>query len=197
MFRFVCQCAIGKRSRSLRRISESQASRSVNGFHCAAMAMVALRCDRGRPWKSTFPIGLGSALLLAGCANGGHTATAKQAHSSTPSFSPGYGQNASVIAEHIPGCSGITAQQVQASAIASDALVSTCTLADHQIVIYSWPNAAAESLAASILDTGPPSYSAQGPGWTTVEDDGAPLDMQMSIAKIVARALGGVVERHS
>jgi hypothetical protein len=134
-------------------------------------------------------------LVLIGCSHQRNSAGAAAAPR-PPSFHANYGQDASVIAAQIPGCSGVIARPVSAGATSSRSLVSTCTLRHHRVVIYGWPDPASESQAARLLATSPPSYSAGGPGWIQILGDDAPLDVQRSIATTVAAALGGTVTKY-
>jgi hypothetical protein len=112
------------------------------------------------------------------------------------SFTTHYGQDASDIARHIPGCAAVTALPVPAPQTSNATRISTCTLRGHRIVIYSWPDRVSEDLATSLLDSSPPAYAARGPGWTEILGDSAPLDIQKTIAGAVAQVLGGSIAEY-
>ncbi len=135
-------------------------------------------------------------LTLVGCTIGPSNPARQPAPTPTPSFTTSYGLNASLIAAHIPDCTAVTAQHVAIGTAASNALISTCNLMHHKIVIYSWPDAASENEAASLLATSPASFSARGRGWTEILGDDATLNVQLSIANTVAEALHGSVAKY-
>ena len=134
-------------------------------------------------------------VVLAGCAGARGSSVEPQTSPATL-FTTSYGQDASLIAAHIPGCAAVTAQTVSAGSRSSARVISTCTLSHHRIVIYGWPDPASESQATLLLSTSPPSYSARGPGWMEIIGDEAPLDVQQLIADVVAKALGGTVTEY-
>jgi hypothetical protein len=145
------------------------------------------------PWLAAVTLTL--IITVAGCSTsrGPRAALGSRRPSS---FATHYGQNATDIAAHIPSCTAVTAGRVTAGNTTSVTLVSSCTLSQHQIVVYSWPDAVSEHQAQLLLATSPPSYSASGHGWTQIVADSAPLPVQLSIANAVAAALGGTVTRY-
>jgi hypothetical protein len=149
---------------------------------------------------STRRRGVGGALALvllpviAACATTHRTP--KPAATSASSFTTTYGEDAALLAAHIPACSHVTRGRIAAGQTTSAKLVSTCMLLRHPIVVYTWPDATSEHDAELLLSTSPPSYSASGAGWTQIVADNAPLEVQRLIAEQVAQALAGTVTKN-
>ena len=132
--------------------------------------------------------------LLAGCGSA-PTADRASSVSSSPSshaVSTSYGQDAALIASRIDGCSNVASMGIGNGAASGMVGKAGCTLMGHQVVIYTWRDAASQSSAGALV-AGSLKFFASGTGWDQVLGDDAAPDAQRAIATAVARSLGGAV----
>jgi hypothetical protein len=139
--------------------------------------------------------GLIAVCVLAGCSSGKHkaaSATSAPSASPTPSFTTTYGQDAALIASHMPDCTGLASGDIGGGGASGMVAKATCTMLGHEVIIYTWKDAASQSTVADVMNTGTLKYYAEGTGWTEIlgEDNVAP-DAQKQIADNVAKDLGG------
>lgn len=130
--------------------------------------------------------------LAAGCSSSGHAASRTSTPpASTPrTFTTTYGEDAALIASHIRGCAGVTAESIGNGAATGMVGKAACTLLGHQVVIYTWRDAQSQASAAAVI-SGSLVHYATGTGWDQVFGDDAAPDAQARIAQTVAASLGG------
>lgn len=133
--------------------------------------------------------------LIAACSSSHPASKASSGPSSTAPFKTTYGMDAALLAGHIPGCTGIAADE--AAALKQSGVVASahCTLLGHKVVLYTWKDAASSETGLTLIGSNT-SYSAEGTGWSELLGDDAAGDAQQAVAEKVAAALGGTV-KHS
>jgi hypothetical protein len=135
-------------------------------------------------------------LTLAGCggSNAAHTPSpSPTSPSPSRAFATMYGQDAALIAPRIKGCDNVAAASIGNGAATGMVGKATCTMLGHEVIIYTWKDAASEDQANSSI-TGITTY-ASGIGWSQILGDDAAADAQTTISNAVADALGGTVNR--
>ena len=140
-------------------------------------------------------------LVLASC--GGHSGsgtgkTSASAISPTQStaFTTAYGQDAAVIASHIPGCTTVAAGDIGNGAATGMIAKATCTLQGHQVILYTWKDDGSESNAEAALEAnGSGGYYAAGTGWLAILGDDTAASQ--AVLGPVASALAGEVHQYS
>jgi hypothetical protein len=130
-------------------------------------------------------------LLLASCSSSKKPAPISSAPSS-PAFTTTYGQDAALIASHVPDCTDVAAGDIGGGADAGGVSLAHCTMLGHQVSLYTWKDETSEASAISIDHELP--FSASGTGWTEVLADTGATDVQKQIAQAFADALDGKVE---
>lgn len=132
--------------------------------------------------------------VLSACSSSSGSPAAK----SSP-FTTHYGQDAALLALHIPHCTGAHAMSLgsgdgEATAMPGQVGLATCDILGHSILLYTWKSAATQDRPEKSVFTGQGAY-ASGTGWTQIMgDDSTAADAKRAIARKVASALGGDVK---
>lgn len=127
-----------------------------------------------------------SVLLLAGCAQATPAPAPKPV-----SFT--YGASATAIATAVKACKDVKEETPASTAVGISSLAS-CTIDGKRVDFYSWDDATAQGdpgkqLAGLSIEA----YYAAAEGWSAQAHEDGDLSGQQSVAKTVAKAIGGEV----
>lgn len=137
--------------------------------------------------------------VLVACSSSGGSQPAKSADSgssSTAAFTTTYGQDAALLASHIPGCADVTSIPAGGGSLTGEVGSASCTMLGHKVLLYTWKDAASNAQTLTLIGS-ETLFSSSGVGWSEFAGDDAAGDAQQAIAQAVASALGGTVHAGS
>ena len=155
-------------------------SNKCSAGSCVAVAVLAL-------------FGLAACTTVHPIAGDKYNPSSSVAASAVAPFATTYGEDAALIANHVPGCKA-SAAGIGNGAATGMVSTATCEFEGHQVQVFSWKDANSEFGSNEVNQTAGLPYWASGTGWDEVVTDTAAPDAQQAIAKAFTQALGGTVE---
>ena len=142
------------------------------------------------------------ALLAVSCSSGTRTEshavsiTARSSTSTTAAaFRPVTGQDAALIASHIPGCTGVATGSVGNGGPAMTS-TATCTLLGHLIILDSFTTATATAtLPALLKDNKTPTFFADGGSWVAFTADQGATPEQTTLQMQLTNDAAGLLKQ--
>jgi hypothetical protein len=152
---------------------EPAIARNCGGGNCEVSPSV--------PTMKLAPVVAICVVLIADC-------SASSTPKAKPSFSSSLGEDAAILAGHVPGCSNVIAGS-SGGLLPGATSEATCKISGHKVSIFGWPNA--KDIARAISNLNGETYVARGTGWSEIADDTVTLSAAKSIGEAFVTALGG------